>query len=325
LPWSDRAFRLLPALLLLLVAACGPDLQPYRGRPGGAAWLLAQPPAYRIAIPPAQAVLLSDKAAGQLASILAEALRDAEVPAVATVPLPLDWPLSISMERQGSQVLPRYELRDADGTQLGIASGKPIPLNDWGTEAPPLLKQVVTRDAPAIAALLANVEAARKASDPAALAGRGPLRIRLAGVKGAPGDGNNSLKNSIESSLSKLGLVPQDVAEGASYAVQGEVHMVAMADNQQRVEIQWIVTRRDGEELGRVLQMNVVPKNTLNGLWGDVAFVVAEEAAGGIRQVLRNATNTNPDHPAPGATPAAAPGGTPAAVPPPPPPPGGRP
>lgn len=301
--WSMArwARRLTPLMLLLALAGCGRDLNPYWGNPGGRARLLAFPPAYRIAVAPARAVLLSDRAADELAISLAEALRDAEVPAVAANPLPLDWPLSVTAERQRDQVVPRYELRDADGVSLGVATGRPVALAAWGNESPALLKEVVTRDAPAVAALLANVEAARKASDPKALAGEGPLRIRLAGVKGAPGDGNTSLKTRMQASLVQLGLLPQDNAEGASYAVQGEVNAVTLPEKQQRIEILWTVTRRDGEELGRVLQMNVIPAGTLNGLWGDVAYVAAEEAAGGVRQVLRNATNTNPDAPKPAA------------------------
>jgi hypothetical protein len=50
--------------------------------------------------------------------------------------------------------------------------------------------------------------------------------------------------------------------------------------------------------------LNEVPAGTLNGLWGDVAFVVAEEASGGIRDVITNAGG----FPAPAT--AAAPAGT---------------
>ena len=41
----------------------------------------------------------------------------------------------------------------------------------------------------------------------------------------------------------------------------------------------WIVSRRDGEEFGRVVQMNEIPTGRLNRLWGDIAYVAANEAA----------------------------------------------
>lgn len=297
MPWSDPVRRLprrrLPALLLpallLLAAACG-DLRPYAGNPGGNAPRLVLPPAYRIAVPPPQQALLTDKGAKDFSAILADALLAAEVPAAATEANPLDWPLTVTMERQGAQLRPRYELRDADGASLGATQGQPVPLARWGTESPEQMKEVALRDAPAIAKLLSQVEAARKASDPAALAGQGPMRVRLAGVKGAPGDGNTSLNERMRDFLNRLGFMPQDSAEGATYAVEGVVNAVNTPNNQQRIELQWIVSRRDGYELGRVVQINEVPRGTLNGLWGDVAYVVAEQASGGIKEVLRNAT-----------------------------------
>jgi hypothetical protein len=57
----------------------------------------------------------------------------------------------------------------------------------------------------------------------------------------------------------------------------------------QRVEILWIISRRDGQELGRVLQMNEIPAGLLDRHWGDIAFAAAAEAAGGVQRVLENA------------------------------------
>ncbi|MFB9970422.1 hypothetical protein ACFFMP_10555 [Pseudoroseomonas cervicalis] len=226
----------------------------------------------------------------------------AEVPAVALpAPWPLDWPLRVTAERRGDSVLPRYALLDADGGVLGEAEGRAVPLRGWGQEDEALFKEVAQRDAPAVARLLEQVEAARKASDPRALAGQGPLRIRLAGVKGAPGDGNRSLNERMRDHLNRLGYLPQDQAEGATYAVQGVVEAVSQPNNTQRIELQWIVTRRDGFELGRVVQINEVPRGTLNGLWGDVAYVAAEQAANGVQEVIRNAVQ--PPEAAPGEPP----------------------
>ena len=106
---------------------------------------------------------------------------------------------------------------------------------------------------------------------------------------GAPGDGNTTLTAKMQEFLTQRGLVPQNTAEGADYAVEGHVNMAEAPNNQERVEVLWTVTRRDGYELGRVLQMNEVPRGMLNRYWGDVAFVVANEASAGVRDVLSNA------------------------------------
>jgi hypothetical protein len=80
----------------------------------------------------------------------------------------------------------------------------------------------------------------------------------------------------------------QDTKEGADFLVDCEVRVVPIAGNQVRVEIQWIIRDLAGAEKGRVVQLNEVPKGTLDHLWGDVALVVAQEAAGGIRDVILN-------------------------------------
>jgi hypothetical protein len=315
LPWSERLARPLSLALLLLATACGNLPQPYRGNPGGDAARLALPPAYRIAVPPPTDVLLTDEATHDLAEAMAIALRDAEVPASVNAPLPLDLRLNIVAQRPDTNrnaVVPRYTLYNADGVSLASNVGAPVPLAAWASEAPAVFKQLGSRDAPRIAELLAGIEATRKTSHPESLSGKAAPRIRFVPVTGAPGDGNAALTARMQDFLTRSGLIPQNTADGADYAVEGHVTMADAPNNLQRVEVLWTVTRRDGQELGRVLQMNEVPKGSLNRFWADVAYVVADEAAGGIRDVLSNAgappgpqaTDAPPRAPA---TPAAAP------------------
>ena len=40
------------------------------------------------------------------------------------------------------------------------------------------------------------------------------------------------------------------------------------------------------------MQLNEVPPGTLDRYWGDVAVVVADEAAGGVRDVVQNVSGT---------------------------------
>ena len=149
--------------------------------------------------------------------------------------------------------------------------------------------------APALQRLLLQVEAARKATDPESLAA-GPPRMRIAGVRGAPGDGNEALAARIRDLLGAQGFVVQDSAEGAAYALEAEVAVAPPARGVQRVEIQWIVIDALGREDGRVVQINEVPKGSLDLYWGEVAQAAAQQAAGGIRDVMANqlATRRNP-------------------------------
>ena len=319
---AAAAALLLP--LLLAVGACADLPQPFRNRPGAQARRLATPLALRLVVPPPQGALLPDAAARGLAGQVAAALQAQEVPAVATdAPLPLDWRVDIAAERQGDAVLPRFRLLDADGRPQAATDGAPVPLRDWAEPTPELLSNVAAAAAPALTRLLLQVEAARKATDPASLTA-GPPRIRVAGVRGAPGDGNTALASRIREQLGAQGFAVQDSAEGAGYALEAEVAVTPPARGVQRVEIQWIVSRRDGEELGRVAQLNEVPSGRLNRFWGDVAYAAAEEAADGVRTVVANAMGAparTSDAPSglPGAgSSGAAPAGTAARAPPPP-------
>ena len=273
---------------LLGLAACGDLPQPFRGQPGQVAARLARPPAYRIAIPPPAGALQTRAQAEAYAEALAGQLMAQEVPAVAGEPWPLDWVVEVSATRQPAGVLPHYRLRDGDGTLLGEASGRMVSTRDWLTGDEAALRRAAADGAQSLATLVARADALRRTGDERT-AGAGPLVVRLLPVRGAPGDGNRSLTARMSEQLAALGFRVQDQSDGAQFAVQGVVEMAAAPRGQQRIEIVWTVQRRDGFDLGRVLQLNEVPAGSLNGLWGDVAFVVANEAAGGIRDVIANA------------------------------------
>ena len=282
--------------MLATLAACGPLPQPFRGNPGAQGRLLRAPPAYRIAVPAPDAALLPDRASTDLAVALAEALEAAEVPAMAGPPSPLDWRLQISADREGETVIPSYVVRDADGRTLGQARGAAVRVAEWAASEPATLRAVASRDAPAVVALLGRGEAARRASETVSFTGAGgPPRVRFAGVRGAPGDGNAALGARMREFIANRGFVVQDGADGAAFAFSGEVAVAPAAAGKQRVEIVWTVTRRDGFELGRAVQLNEVPSGSLRGLWGDVAYVVSQEASAAVRDIIANAGGLGPE------------------------------
>ena len=285
---------------VLALGACGDLPQPFRGNPGGQSGTLAAPPAYRLAIPTPAAALLPTAQASAFAEALSAALLANEVPASATDPLPLDWRLTIEATLRGSSVVPRYALTDPDGQPQGQAEGAGIPARDWSAAGPEVMRRAARDAAPRIATLLLRAEAARKGTDPAALLVTGPPRIYVPMVRGAPGDGNQALTARLREALGQQGMVVQEVAQGARFAVTGQVAVVAQPQTRtQRVELLWTVSRNDGEDLGRVLQLNEVPQGVLERFWGDVAFAAATEAAGGVRTVVSNAGGFPPDAGAP--------------------------
>ena len=281
--------RFLAGLALLALAACGDLPQPFRGNPGGMAGRLVVPPPYRLAIPIPDAAMLTATESEAFAKAMAEALLKREVPTVADTPLPLDWRLAVDMRLEGNRVVPRYALFDPDGAPQGVTEGNAIPARDWARPSAALFVDVANDAARRAADLLLRAEAARKSTAPSALTAAGPPRVYLLPVRGAPGDGNESLTARMRDSLGDNGILAQEVADGAGFATDGRVNVVPVGRGMQRVEILWIVSRRDGQELGRVLQMNEIPAGLLDRHWGDIAFAAAAEAAGGVQRVIENA------------------------------------
>jgi hypothetical protein len=216
-----------------------------------------------------------------------------EVPAVDGPAWPLDWQVVVTASAEAGRVVPRYTLRDADGNPLGEHAGRAVPASAWADGGEELLRSAATEAAPALATLVGRADSLRRTGDERAV-GVGPPVVLLKPVRGAPGDGNRSLTARMAERLAGLGLQVQDQAEGAGYAVEGVVTVTPPERGMQRVEIVWTVSRRDGYDLGRVLQLNEIPAGSLNGLWGDIAFVVADEASGGVRDVIANAGGIAP-------------------------------
>jgi hypothetical protein len=281
--------RFLVGLAFLALAGCGDLPQPFRGNPGGMAGRLVVPPPYRLAVPTPDAAMLTATESEAFAKAVAEALLKREVPAVAEAALPLDWRLAVDMRLEGNRVVPRYALFDPDGAPQGVAEGSAIPARDWSRPSAALLADVANDASRRAADLLLRAEAARKSSAPSALMAAGPPRLYLLPVRGAPGDGNESLTARMREALGDQGILAQDVADGAGFAADGRVNVVPVGRGMQRVEILWIVSRRDGQDLGRVLQMNEIPAGLLDRHWGDIAFAAAAEAAGGVQRVIENA------------------------------------
>jgi hypothetical protein len=288
--------------MLLALSACGALPQPLFGNPGVQGALLAQPPPSRLAVRyPAQS-MLSDAAAAEWGQAVADALVDQEIPAdahprSAGPAVRGDWSLSLTAELQGNNVVPSYTVTNPAGVSQGTAQGAPIPVAQWASGSPQMLKAAATQAAPAIAGLLGRIEAARRQSDPNSLLNR-PTRIYLAGVTGAPGDGNRSLPRQMRIKLESDGFVVQDTAKNADFEVRGEVNTAPGANKTTRIEMQWIISDSRSER-GRILQINEVDPRTIIPYWGDTAVAAATEAANGVKTVVDNATKGyQPDKPA---------------------------
>lgn len=300
--WS----RLLIACLLLaapLLAGCGSLPRPFAG--GAQTTLesqLRRPPPARILVPaPTEAGLTSD-AAQRFAEALAESLREQELPATAAPTASTgrtardansqDWRVATTMENGPRGIALSYALLDEKGTAVGtVRAPRIVPAADWANADPATITAAASDAGPAIAALTGRADTARRASDPNLPGGGRVARlptVAVAAVSGAPGDGNESLTRAMREAAGRRGLILQEEARASDYLIAGTVVTEPQPGGQTRIEIVWRVTQGT-YELGKVVQLNEVPARALSGRWGDIAYVVAEEASGGIKQVLDTA------------------------------------
>jgi hypothetical protein len=270
-----------------MLAACGSLPRPFEGHPGATAMRLAQPPPARLAVPLPDAAFLKPDAAKVFASDLADALVEQELPVLAGPPQKGDWRVVPSAQMRGNMVVPIYTVENGAAASQGVADGTPIPAAIWMQAQPATLKQAASDAAPVIAGLLDRINAAMKQSDPNSLYNR-PARIAFAGVTGAPGDGNQSLTRQMRTELTKFGLVMQDKPDGADYALIGKVVVTPLTPGNSQVEITWAVDNPAGAEQGKVSQLHEIPAGSLDHFWGDVAMVVAQQAAAGVHELIVN-------------------------------------
>ncbi len=275
-------------LLVLLLASCGDLPRPFAGKPGANAIRLATPPIARLAVIPSQFTALDNAHTQKWASDLASALVDGGMPAVVGAPGPIDWSVIPRARLTGPQVIPEYELHDGTGKLRGTIDGAPIAATDWPHGDLETLQQSAQTAAPKIGDLLTSIEAQRLQADPNSLYHRA-AKVVVADGTGAPGDGDQSLPKQLREYLKFRGVILTDNDAEADYKVHCEVKVAATSDpTLQSVQIIWLITDSRGREAGRVAQLNNVPAHSLDGHWYTTAQSAAQEAAGGIAEVMRN-------------------------------------
>ncbi len=256
------------AALLALLAGCGELPEPFRGNPGATALRLAQPPMPpRLIVAPPSNARLPHAGAAALAALLARDLQFREVPAYAERGQRADWRLNITAQDRGPEIVPVYTVQTPQGHTAGQITGKPVPITAWAAASPATLARAAADAAPELATLLSGVNTALQQANPNSLYNR-PAKVEVAEVTGAPGDGDIALTRLMRTQLSTLGELVQEAPKGADFTVHGHVRLVPVSPAQERVEIQWVVRNAQGDERGRVVQLNLVPTGTLDQYLG---------------------------------------------------------
>jgi hypothetical protein len=272
------------ALVLWSLASCQPLPHPLADNaPPPDAPIMTLKDGAGIAVAPVDG--LPAPLAGQLAEALASALREADVPASTTTRNRASYTLRSTVEERAARgkratINLRWELLEPSGKSAGAHEQRvDTDLQSWREASPPVLEALARSAAPSIASLL---------QEEGAVAAQGAQRLIVPPIAGAPGDGSQTLAKAMRNALRRASV---DVAEGAdpdgkSMVLAGSVALGPVAERQQDVTIIWSLRNADGSQIGQVKQQNRIPAGSLDGAWGDIAYVVANSAAPGITALL---------------------------------------
>ena len=281
------ALRLSLLAIPIVLAGCGDYPEPMLHHPGRMGMLLSHPPPQRLVVPVPGGALLDDDSAAVFARDLSNAMVAQTVPAFAQKPQRGDWVLGVSAALNGNTVTPSYSITDPRGHVQGNLTGAPVSSKAWANGDKTALNDAASSAGPQLAALLSNIDAALKESDPNSLYNR-PPRLDFSGITGAPGDGDDSLAKEMRQDIGNLGVILVGQQDQADYLMHARVRVTKVNATTQHIEINWIVDTSDGKEAGRVAQLHDIPMGSLDTYWGDVAVVAASEAAQGVKEVIDN-------------------------------------
>jgi hypothetical protein len=279
--------------LALTLTACGTLPEPFYGDPGKVGAILAVPPAPVLIIPPPTDALLADDSAKLYTADLAAALAADDVPSIARPAKKTDWRITTTANLSGAQVTPRYTLTGPDGKTYGQIFGAPIDAAAWSNGTPSALTSQAATDAQPLVKILETANAEIQGSNPNSLENR-PPRVYIAGVTGAPGDGNASLALDLSRDLPPLSDEITTTKSNADFTINAIVITKPDSNKQILVQLNWLVYDANNRKIGQVTQLHDVNPPDITPYWGDTAAAAAAEAAAGIHTVINNATLHKP-------------------------------
>jgi hypothetical protein len=228
-----------------------------------------------------------------LASAVAENLEKREIPATAQMENPSRYVLKGRAEydpnapKKPFVALIHWTLYGDDnepvGTYVQGVSGTPV---QWEFGDPRIIRRIGNDAAKPIAAMIRNDTDATQASRRIGTA----LLVRP--VQGAPGDGNETLRDALKLALREADFNVTEDPRQAGFVLAGIVSVSPVAGGQDKVRISWSIATLDGVEMGVAVQENAVPGGSLAGEWGGVAGAIATAAVDGLVQILEGSRRT---------------------------------
>jgi len=300
------------AALLLALGSCQPLPHPFADD---------RPPASLLTVRDSAGVTIGpiagapEATAEKLRDAVAQELQKHDIPASASTASVASYQLSGRIEeappaRGKARMTVFWRLQSAAGKVVG--ERQPFfeaPPADWTAGADGPVGELAAASADTLAPLLSD-EPLPHPLTTVATATEGRTRLAVGGVEGAPGDGDTSLSGSITAVLKRHDVdIVNDSKSTGVLKLDAQVAMSPAGEpGKQHIKIVWRLHRADGTQVGTVAQENDVPKGTLDGSWGDVAYTVAVAAEDGILELI---ARSGPAPPKTASTPAPKPAASP--------------
>lgn len=296
--------RLLP-FAALLVAACQPLPHPFaQDVPPPGSPLMSVPDSISLSVAPVRGKPRAT--AAKLAAAVASALRRREVPASSRTASVLSDELLGGIEEapaaRGSSVsvVAHWLLVDANGRVIGTRSARALfAAKGWEAGEKAAVARLAAASAEQIARLLfgnAGEQALPKSAGTHSGPARGTrgapqvargVRILVRTAKGAPRDREAALAKAIRFFLGERNIsVVSQMRENPELVLSVKLAVGQEEDGRKPITILWRLLRRDGSEIGKVAQQNDVPARLLDRSWGDLAYIIADAAQGGVLELI---------------------------------------
>jgi len=268
------------SLAVLLVAACGPVPQPYRSAPEDRAnnALLEIPDGQGVTVAPVAGA--PPALSGPLTEAMVAALQEAGIPASSGALLTNSFLMEGNASWQDGTAVIDWQLSDQDGEETAkVRADVPADRDAFRTGDDALIADLAQRSAMLVAAALRPDTVLQAVAE-------SNRTVAVAGVEGAPGDGNRALARAMEAVLTDAGVELVEDAATAALVLAGVVTLEPLENEMELVSIEWILMTSDGTVMGSIEQSNAVPLGSLADRWGGAAYDAALANVEAIRGVL---------------------------------------
>jgi hypothetical protein len=245
-----------------------------------------------------------------IARKLADELERIGYEVAAAAPMRLTGRAVAISSADGAKFRIAWSLKDASGRLLGqFTTAETAPYkaaNPWDALDADTLKRLAQAAAASVDKTLEDTEAGSAAilntgqpkpvqPPPEAKSAVNPVtKVFIAGVTGAPGDGDTALPNALAIFFGQFDIELLGAKAPDAYVIEGRVTVKPKNTAQQTVQILWLLQSPKGKELARIAQENTVPAGSLAQRWGKTAAEAAEGAADGLLSTMASLGVTPP-------------------------------